>query len=156
LTGGELRVRFAEACRAWLSKSPSIDTRTNYARDVNQFLTFLGVSASEPERLACVTPGHVAAWRDHLHARGLTNASIRRKMTALRSLYSYLNSPGFAGANPAHGDFVDAPALARNGKTVALAPNDCRRFLDAPDPETPQGLRDRALLAVPARSVLTR
>src|SRR5204862_6670463 len=99
-------------------------------------------------RLAGLAPGHVAGWRDHLRERGLTNASIRRKMTALRSLFSYLKSYGFAGANPAHGDFVAAPAVPRDGKTVALSPEDCRRFLDAPADNTPVGVRDRALLAV--------
>ena len=29
-----------------------------------------------------------------------------------------------------------------------MSPQDCRRLLDAPDIETPQGIRDRALLAV--------
>jgi integrase/recombinase XerD len=148
LTGTDLRVRFAEACAAWLAKSPSKDTRSNYARDVQQFLAFSGVGPGEPERLAGVAPPQVAAWRDSLRERGLTNASIRRKMTAIRSLYSYLQSYGFTGANPAHGDFVDAPPVARDGKTVALSPEDCRRFLDAPDGSTPQGVRDRALLAV--------
>ena len=33
-------------------------------------------------------------------------------MTALRSLYSYLQTYGYTGANPAHGDFVDSPAVA--------------------------------------------
>jgi integrase/recombinase XerD len=133
LTAGEFRVRVAEACRAW---------------DVKQFLDFCGIGPGQPERLAGVTPPDVAAWRDYLLRQGLASASVRRKMTALRSLYSYLKTYGYAGANPAHGDFVDAPAVPRDGKTVALSPEDCRRFLDAPDPASPAGVRDRALLAV--------
>ncbi len=69
-------------------------------------------------------------------------------MTALRSLFSYLQTYGFTRANPAHGDFVDAPAVARDGKTVALSPNDCRRLLDAPSQEFPAGISDRALFGV--------
>ena len=38
--------------------------------------------------------------------------------------------------------------MPRDGKTVGLSPEDCRRLLDAPDPGTPAGIRDRALLAV--------
>jgi integrase/recombinase XerD len=101
----------------------------------------------------------VASWRDYLHEEGLTNSSIRRKMTALRSLFSYLQTYGFVGANPAHSDFVAAPAVPRDGKTVALSPADCRRLMDAPrisrqDEDTgeniplPAGVRDRALLSV--------
>src|SRR5438105_4449013 len=148
LTLPDIRVRFTEARNAWLAKSPSRDTRSNYARDVEQFLRFVGVRADQLEHLGAVRPQQVGDWRDHLREQGLTNSSIRRKMTALRSLYSYLQTYGYAGANPAHGDFVEAPAVPRDGKTVALTPDDCRRLLDAPDAATPAGIRDRAMLGV--------
>jgi integrase/recombinase XerD len=137
-----------EAFRAWLAKSPSRDTRSNYDRDVRQFLIFAGHEPKRLEELATIRPHQVAAWRDHLNAIGLTNSSIRRKMTALRSLFSYLQSYGFVGPNPAHGDFVDAPSAARDGKTVGLSPEDCRKLLDAPPAETPAGIRDRAIFGV--------
>ncbi len=86
----------------------------------------------------------------------MTNSSIRRKLTALRSLFSYLQIYSYSGANPAHGKFVAAPAVARDGKTVGLSPHDCRRLLDAAEGEagkaTPVDLRDRAMLAVLAHS----
>src|SRR5262249_6699330 len=78
----------------------------------------------------------------------LANSSIRRKMTVLRALFSYLQSYGYVGANPAHSDFVAAPPVPRDGKTVCLSPEDCRRLLDAPSANAPAGLRDRCLLAV--------
>ncbi len=68
-------------------------------------------------------------------AQGLTNSSIRRKLTVLRSLFSYLQTYGYVGANPAHSDFVAAPAAPRDGKTVGLTPEECRRLLDAPRPK---------------------
>lgn len=137
-----------EACQAWLAKSPSIDTRSNYSRDLGQFLRFFGVLETDVVALISIRPQYVAAWRDSLLASGLTNNSIRRKLTVLRSLFSYLQTYGFVGANPAHSDFVSAPAVPRDGKTVALKPEDCRRMLDEPSHLTPQGIRDRALLAV--------
>lgn len=144
----ESRGRITEAIRAWLAKSPSADTRSNYARDVQQFVIFAGISPDEPEQLTRVVPGQVAAWRDSLQERGLANSSINRKMTALRSLYSYLQTYGYAGANPAHADFVDAPPVPRDGKTVGLSPEDCRRLLDAPSVDVPAGRLHRALLGV--------
>jgi len=137
-----------EACQAWLAKSPSADTRSNYERDVRQFLGHAGIPVDRPDLIAGIRPKQVAAWRDHLASRGLSNSSIRRKMTVLRSLFSYLRSYGYVGANPAHSDFVAAPPVPKDGKTVGLAPEDCRRLLDAPPEKTPAGLRDRALLAV--------
>lgn len=140
--------QIAAACQAWLLKSPSLDTRSNYERDVKQFLAFTGIRGDEPEKLASVRPEHVAAWRDDMTARKLTNSSIRRKMTALRSLFSYLQSYGYTGKNPAHGDLAAAPAAPRDGKTVGLTPQDCRRLLDAPSAETPTGIRDRAIFGI--------
>jgi integrase/recombinase XerD len=83
-------------------------------------------------------------------------------MTVLRSLFSYLQMDGLVGRNPAHPNFVSAPAAPEDGKTVGLKPADCRRLLDAPaivaskkqsdgtDQEVPipMGIRDRALIAV--------
>ncbi len=140
--------QIAAACHAWLMKSPSKDTRSNYQRDITQFLQFAGIAAARPDGLINVLPQQIAAWRDQLLTEKLTNASIRRKLTALRSLFSYLQTNGLITKNPAHSDHVDAPAVARDGKTVALTPEDCRRLLNAPSEETLIGLRDRALFAV--------
>jgi hypothetical protein len=68
----------------------------------------------------------------------------------------YLKTYGYTGANPAHSDFVAAPKVSRDGKTVGLSPHDCRRLLDAPQVEDlaikdeskriiPVGIRDRAI-----------
>src|SRR5437016_1831076 len=120
-----LAQRVAEACQAWLARSPSPDTRSNYARDVAQFLAFAGFPPDRAELFTEVRPHHVASWRDNLREQGLTNSSVRRKMTVLRSLFSYLQSYGYAGTNPAHSDFVAAPPVPRDGKTVGLSPEDC-------------------------------
>src|SRR5262245_35705615 len=84
----DLREQFREACRAWIARSPSPDTQANYTRDLEQFLHFVGIPADHTERLTAILPRHVAAWRDHLKERGLTNSSVRRKMTVLRSLFA--------------------------------------------------------------------
>ena len=154
--------QIAKACKAWLMKSPSRDTRSNYERDIKQFLVFAGIEGNHPEQIFEVRPEHVSAWRDQLQTQGLTNSSVRRKMTALRSLFSYLQTYGYTGTNPAHGDFVQAPSAPRDGKTVGLSPANCRRLLDAPvekivteipdgltkESTVPVGIRDRALFAV--------
>ena len=128
-----LRDQVVEACQAWLMKSPSPATRENYQRDLQQFKAFVRIPAGEPELLVRVKPAHVSAWRDQLSKRGLNASSIRRKLTVLRSLYSYLQTYGYAGTNPAHGDFVAVPPVPRDGKTVGLSPEDCRRLLDCAD-----------------------
>lgn len=140
------------AVEAWLTRTPSKATRVNYLRDLGQFLKHMGIRPDDIGQLVRIRPEHVARWRDLLKEAGLSNATIRRKLTVLRSLYSYLQVYGYVGANPAHGKFVQAPSVPRDGKTVGLSPIDCRRLLEAPDPMTPSGLRDRAIFAVLAYS----
>lgn len=155
---GDMRQAIARAVDAWLLRTPSPHTRRAYEADLGQFLAAAGIPPEAVERLVEVRPEHVGQWRDRLAAQGMTNSTIRRKLTALRSLFSYLQTYGYSGANPAHGKFVKAPAVARDGKTVGLTPHDCRRLLDAPaiaDKDgrpIPANVRDRALLAVLAYS----
>jgi integrase/recombinase XerD len=111
-------------------------------------MRFVGIEASQLDRLTQIRPFTVAAWRDHLRDRGLAPTSIGRKITVLRSLFTYLQVHGEADSNPAHPHLVATPPVPRDGKTVGLSPEECRCMLDAPDPATPVGVRDRALLAV--------
>jgi integrase/recombinase XerD len=152
LDASELQAAFAQAVQAWLLRTPSKQTRENYDRDLRQFLKFCRIEPNRIDQLMLVRPEHVAAWRETLQLAGLENSTVCRKLTVLRSLFSYLQVYGYTGANPAHGKFVKAPAVPRDGKTVGLSPAECRRLMDAPDPRTPVGLRDRAIFAVLAYS----
>jgi len=144
----DFRQQLGEACQAWLTRSPSVETRLGYARDLAHFFRFHSIPDGAWERLAAIRPMQVAAWRDELLARGYANAAVSRKLTVLRSLFSYLRTYGYAGPNPADTAFVSSPAVPRDGKTVGLTPEDCRRLIDAPPATTPEGLRDRAVFAV--------
>jgi integrase/recombinase XerD len=144
----ELRRQLAEAVHAWLTKSPSSETRDSYSGDLHQFLDFARVPFDEWEQLTHIRPSLVSAWRDHLLERGLTNAAIGRKLSVVRSLFGFLRKYGYTGANPADTAFVASPPVPRDGKTVAISPDECRRLLDFPTADTPEGIRDRAMLAV--------
>jgi integrase/recombinase XerD len=137
----------SEAVSAWVNRSASLETRSGYSRDLNQFIRFMEFIEGDWSRLPDVRPGHVAAWRDSLHANGLTNSAVVRKLSVIRSLFGYLRAYGYDGANPADTAYVAAPLVPRDGKTVALTPEECRLLLDAPASNTPEGIRDRSLLA---------
>jgi integrase/recombinase XerD len=143
---GTTNVSFANAFLGWLTKPASVETQKAYARDLEHFLRFVNIKPEELYRLLHVRSFDVAAWRDHLHHRGLAPASIGRKITVLRSLYAHLEIQGVAETNPAHPLRVALPPVSREGKTVGLSPEQCRSMLDAPT-----GLfkvRDRAILAM--------
>lgn len=87
------------------------------------------------------------AWRKVLEDRALSGATIRRKLAALSSLFEYLCEKNAVDFNPVKG--AKRPKVDSNeGKTPALGDHQARTLLDAPDPATLKGQRDRAMLAV--------
>ncbi|RMO22768.1 Tyrosine recombinase XerC, partial [Pseudomonas syringae pv. pisi] len=110
------------------------------------FCSFVGLAGAEEFR--AVNRAHVLAWRAQLELRALSGATIRRKLAALASLFDYLqDNNALAGGNPVHG-VARPPVETNEGKTPALGDDQAKRLLDAPDGESLQGLRDRAMLAV--------
>ncbi|WP_419580825.1 tyrosine-type recombinase/integrase [Stieleria magnilauensis] len=149
----------AQAFEAWLSKTESTATRTAYRNDVKQFMAFQGLEIEQLEAMTQFVPDDVTRWRDYLLAAGGRpdhegnptpgeNSTVARKITSLRSFFSFLQNYGYRGANPAAPDFVKSPKVSDKGLTPSILPKRVGHLLDAPDPETPSGIRDRAVLAV--------
>lgn len=130
----------------WLASQKSPRTREAYRRDVSQFLRFIGVIS--PTQLRAIDHRAVIAWEAHLreHER-LQPTTVRRRLSALSSLFSHLVRFGSAELNPVRE--IKRPEInRRQGKTLAFSRSQSRTILDAPDPNTLIGLRDRAILAV--------
>jgi site-specific recombinase XerD len=128
----------------WLANITNLKTRRFYKSDVAEFSAFTGLR--EPAQLRTVARAHVLAWRKALEGRGLSPASIRRKLSALSSLFDYLCERNAVAGNPVDG--VKRPAANGNeGSTPALGDAQARRLLEAPAPDTLKGVRDRAILA---------
>ncbi|WP_278405962.1 tyrosine-type recombinase/integrase [Pseudomonas rhodesiae] len=130
----------------WFANLENPRTRRAYQIDLEDFCGFVGLTVAEEFR--AVTRAHVLAWRAQLENRGLAGATIRRKLAALASLFDHLlEHNAVAGGNPVHG--VKRPRIETNeGKTPALGDHQAKALLDAPDPDTLKGRRDRAILAV--------
>jgi site-specific recombinase XerD len=128
----------------WFANITNPRTRRAYKIDLADFQNFVGIHKAEEFRT--VTRAHVIAWRKSLEARELSPATIRRKLSALSSLYDHLCEANAVLMNPTTG--VKRPNEAANeGKTPAISDGQARRLLDAPDEETIKGKRDRAILA---------
>ncbi|PTY04533.1 integrase [Opitutaceae bacterium EW11] len=126
----------------WLGNFTNENTREAYRRDIAEFVAFLGIQSSDDWKL--VTRPHVIAWRDSM--AGNSPATIRRKMSALASLFNYLCERNSIQTNPVPG--VKRPRdTCSHGKTPALSDSQAHRLLEAPSAETLLGKRDRALLA---------
>ena len=128
----------------WFNNITNAKTRRFYKSDVSEFLAFTGLKDSSAIRT--VARSHVIAWRKDMELRVLGAATIRRKLSALSSLFDYLCERNAILGNPVDG--VKRPATNNNeGSTPALGDAQARRLLDAPAADTLKGVRDRAILA---------
>ncbi|MEW5722719.1 MAG: tyrosine recombinase XerC [Thermodesulfobacteriota bacterium] len=112
-----------------------------YARDLAEFFEFL----TEERGLAsleAVTRTEVRAFLFRLRARN-QNVSLARKLAGLRTFFKFLVREGRLKANPALE--VEAPRYPKK-KPRFLDVDQAFALVEAPDRETPVGLRDRAAL----------
>jgi len=129
----------------WFANISSEKTRQAYQNDIRAFSQFVGIQ--NPAEFRIVTRSHVIAWRKALEANALSDASIRRKLSALSSLFESLCEHNAVTHNPVKG--VKRPAANNNeGKTPALSNDQARQLLEAPPEDTVKGRRDRAILAI--------
>ena len=137
----------------WFANLDNANTKKAYERDVKEFLAFATVAT--PTQLRQVSRAHVIAWRTNLEGRGCGDATIRRKLAALSSLFKKLCEDNAVLLNPVEG--VKRPKMtAHEGLTPALSDEQTRRLLAAPAQDTLKGTRDRAILSTLAHHALRR
>jgi site-specific recombinase XerD len=116
----------------------SIAAYLSDARQLGRFCAELGIV--DPDE---VEPLVLRRWLAHLASAGYARRSVARKAAAARSWFRLLHRRGLVEADPAA--LLGTP---RTGRRLprALRQDQVRRLLEAPDPDTPVGMRDRALL----------
>lgn len=77
------------------------NTVAAYRRDLRDWEQWTTGDAACELDVASVTAGDLRAWLGHETRRGLSGASVKRKASALRSLFHYLHQKGMVGVNPA-------------------------------------------------------
>lgn len=111
-----------------------------YQRDVMRFFEFL-----EDEGIAlrdvCLDNVHRFAWR--LNELGITQRSVARTLSGIRSLFKFLMIEGYVDADPT--ELLEAPQRGTHLPTI-LSTEEVDRIIEAIDPEHPDGLRDRAVV----------
>ena len=132
--------------QVWLDGLKTANTRRAYQNDVIHFAKVLGISSSE--ELYVADHRAVTYWEKHLReVEQLEPSTIRRRLSSLSSLFTHLVDYGVVKINPVRE--IKRPELDRSeGKTLAFSRQEARKILDSPDPKTPLGLRDRAILSV--------
>lgn len=117
-------------------------TLRNYRREIEEALNFL----AEQEHVCAweeIERGHLRRYLTWLSAQGYAWASIARRLYELRAFGRYLVREGLVPHNPFLG--VSVPRSDRRLPNV-LSVEEIDRLLSAPDPSTPVGMRDVAIL----------
>lgn len=129
----------------WFANIQNANTRRAYKNDVHDFMEFAGIRQSV--ELRQVKRSHLIAWRKQLESRSLEAATIRRKLSAVSSLFDFLCEANAVSHNPADG--VKRPNMGANeGKSPSLSDDRAKAILEAPASDTLKGIRDRAILSV--------
>ncbi len=120
----------------------SVHTQDAYGADLAQFIAFL-----EPRgvtRPADIMTDHAVAFLSALHRQGLAPATLARKASALKTWAAFLCREGVCPADwTTHLETGKRKSL-RLPTTLSRA--EIERLLRAPSPDTPEGVRDRAML----------
>jgi site-specific recombinase XerD len=114
-----------------------------YARDLGRFAGHL--EARGVASLADVRREHVTGFVASLERQGLSARSRARALVAVRRWMRHAGVAGAAGEDPCAG--VLLPRFDRRLPRL-LRPDESAALIDAADPRTPLGLRDRAMLEV--------
>lgn len=111
-----------------------------YAADLDRFLEWCTRTGRDPWR---ITHRDMRAYLTELDAAGYARSTVSRRLSSVRTFFAFLSDR----------DVVenDAPQLTATPKRPRALPRTVSRealdlLFDAPDPETPEGLRDRAFL----------
>ena len=134
--------RFADSL--WLNDGLARNTIESYRRDLQQFARWL----EGTRRANLLTAGAAdlhrhLAWR--IEAKRAKPRSTSRLVSSLKRFFRFAQREGLRRDDPAAD--LDSPKLPRS-LPKSLSEAEVETLLDAPDGETPQGVRDRTMLEV--------
>ncbi|KPK81640.1 MAG: hypothetical protein AMS25_05470 [Gemmatimonas sp. SM23_52] len=116
-------------------------TAAAYASDLAQFVTFAeGRGIDSPVQLSS---GELREFLYQLKESGRAPSSIRRKLSALRSYFGFLQAEGITDSDPS--ELLEGPKTGRRLPTV-LSPAEIERLLAPPEEDSPLVVRDWAML----------
>lgn len=126
-----------------VERNASPYTVRNYRREVGEFLHFLEKeSVSSLQDIDRQVLTRYLLW---LRAKGYVKASIRRRISTLRSFFRHLVGQKVLESNPM--EAISAPKVPQRLPRY-LKPEEIEAIMQAPDTSQPLGQRDRAILEI--------
>lgn len=122
----------------------SKDTKTAYIKDLKFFFDFLrsgNVVVTHPKEIQSF---HFQLYRDHLMEKGLSSATINRRLVCIRSFMKWAIAAKLIDHNPL--DTVKLPKVQTESPTVAFDDDEVMRMINAPDLSTHKGRTHRLVM----------
>ncbi|KAA3645714.1 MAG: hypothetical protein DWQ07_12305 [Chloroflexi bacterium] len=122
----------------WL-QGKSNNTRLNYQAAVRQFFEFVELDLdADPEnqliRLKKITPLQIAAWKEYLRAKGLSDSTIHNRLSIISSMFNFLQRPQADGKplieyNPVQGVERKDLEVSAYGRSRKITKNQFKKIL---------------------------
>ncbi len=117
-------------------------TVSSYGRDLRSLAAFVTERKGEAPKLGDVDIFALRGWLGSL-SRTHASSSIARHIAAVRTFFRYARRSRMIGSDPT--ELLASPKVRRPLPTL-VSPSAAAEIVEAPDPESPEGLRDRAAL----------
>jgi len=144
----DLRTAFAEFLRLDVAQGDaSPETIRTYLGQVTAYLTWCQAEGIHP---AVATEEDLKQYRAALISAGYARATMATKLAAVRRFYAMARARGYRPDNPAEGVKAPLDRTDRAERVKWLPLQAVRDLLEAPDPATAKGKRDRAILTLMA------
>jgi integrase/recombinase XerD len=121
-----------------VEKGLAKNTLESYERDLRKYFHFMKAKSVDD-----ISRTDIVTFQARLSSEGIATPSIARSLSAIRGFHKYLMIDGLAQGDPTAN--IETPrGWKRLPKTLSSA--DVDSLLDQPDPSSPIGLRDKAML----------
>ena len=124
-------------------KRYSSHTISAYRIDINQFIDFLFLEKDNTD-IIYATHHNIRSWISYLLDSGMSNRSVNRKITAIKSNYKYLINEGFISENPTRK--IISPKASRKIPIFVEESNIASLFDEIEYQEGFIGMRDKIIL----------
>lgn len=124
-----------------LEKGFSNNTVFSYENDLKRYIQFL--NDQKIRQVEQITSSKIQDYSEFLSKQGLSVTTIARNFSAIRGFHKFLIEENQTKKNPT--EFLETPHLSRKLPEI-LSVDDISKLMNSPDIESPNGIRDRAIL----------
>lgn len=125
---------------SFIRNQSCFNTKRDYKAEITLFYRTVGKRASE------VALQDLLSYKESLEQRSLKPATISKKLTVLRRLFTFLYEQGVIPTNPSAG--LKLPKVSNETTREILTLAECNRLLVSIETVTMRGKRDKAIMAL--------